>query len=92
MSVYPDGRPLQFVSEKIAPALKTPTLQRHGFVWVSFPRAATCHTPLLEEWYLDISQRSTLRRRRFIQSFQMFRRRQWIPDDAGITGRHKGDS
>lgn len=34
VSVYPDRRPLQFVSKKIAPALKTPTLQRHGSVWV----------------------------------------------------------
>jgi hypothetical protein len=39
---------------------KTPTLQPLGSVWVC---PATRHTSLLEEWCLDISQRSTLRRR-----------------------------
>jgi hypothetical protein len=26
----------------------------------------------------------------YYKSFQIFRRCQWIPDDAGITGRYKG--
>ena len=54
----------------------TPTLQRHGSVWVSLSRTATRHSPMLEEWQLDISQRGTFKGRYIIQLCEVFRRHQ----------------